>query len=74
MRHAVRPRVDLAERDRADAVWRVILEPYAVTPAEQREVEKISKLHGRDSIVRRVAPAMVFGVKNDPSWNLAGNG
>ena len=45
VRHAVGARVDLAERDRANAIGRVVLEPDAVAAADKRQIEEIPKLH-----------------------------
>src|SRR5687767_3727580 len=43
--HAVRARVELAERERARAVGRVILERDGVPLASEGEREKIAELH-----------------------------
>ena len=48
MRHTIRARVDLAEGQFANrAVTIVVLERDDITPADEREIEQIAKLHGR---------------------------
>src|SRR4029453_941174 len=48
VRQPVGSRVDFAERDRAEAIGRVVLEPDALAAADKRQIEEISKLHGPD--------------------------
>jgi len=48
MGHAVRARVDVAERQRVrDTVGAVVLERDGVAPADEREIEEIAELHAR---------------------------
>ena len=52
MRHAVRARIDLAERQRRDGARRAgILESDAIRASTEREIEQLSKVHvGRQFI------------------------